>query len=453
MNSTGIIIKREYLSRVKKRSFIVMTILGPILFAAMMIVPVWLTSVEDKEEKTIYVIDDSLLFYNRFEDSDLVKFVYAPGTDVDSAIYRMEQGEYYGVLQIPYSIIETGTVKTKFFSAKQPAMSLQLEIKKDMEKWLKDIKLQVKGSEIGLEKEELADVIKSIETNVIVDTEVVKNGERKRTSTDLSMIIGYIAGFMIYMFVFMYGTQVMRGVIEEKSNRIVEVIVSSVKPFQLMMGKIIGIAMVGLTQFVLWIVLTIGIVTAVQFAFQDELKGFQQTPQMEQMSSSSSQIGDIPVQSEMQGKMQEFITALGDVDFPLIIVSFLIYFLFGYLLYAGMFAAVGSAVDNEADTQQFMLPISLPLVLGLIMMFNVINNPESGLAFWFSMIPFTSPIVMMVRIPFEVPFWQILLSWSILIASFVFMVWLSGKIYRTGILMYGKKVNYKELWKWIRFKN
>lgn len=452
MNPIGTIIKREYLSRVKKRTFIIMTILGPLLFAALMVVPVLLTMIEDKEEKTIYVIDNSFVFENKFKNSELLKFVYNPETKLDSAISWMEKGDFYGVLHIPSSIVETSKAKAKFYSTKQPSMALQMEFMSDMEAWLKDIKLHKKGSELGIDKKTFEDIIDRINVQVTLETEVVKDGERKQTSTDFAMILGYIAGFLIYMFVFMYGAQVMRGVIEEKSNRIVEVIVSSVKPFQLMMGKIIGIAMVGLTQFVLWIFLTLGLVTVANLVLADQLKTFQQNPDTVQFTTSSPQIGDVSTTGEMQAKIQEFFHGIETVDIPIILFAFILYFLLGYLLYASMFAAIGSAVDNEADTQQFMLPISLPLILGLVIMFNVISNPEGPLAFWASMIPFTSPIVMMARMPFGVPGWQILVSLVILLFSFIGMVWVSGRIYRTGILMYGKKVNYKELWKWIRFK-
>lgn len=454
MSRTSIIIRREYLSRVKKKTFIIMTILGPILFAALMIVPIWLAQIKDTEEKTIAILDDSFLFVDQFEDSEYLKYEYLQSMDIDAALELMKQNDFYAVLYIPHNIVSTGHSSAMMYSYKQPGLAVQMEMLNHMEKYITDAKLQIKGEELGVEKEALRNVIKAVETNVDIKTRIINDdGEQKSTSTEIAMIIGYIAGFLIYMFVFMYGSQVMRGVIEEKSNRIVEIIVSSVRPFKLMMGKIIGIALVGLTQFILWIVLTFGIVTAAQFFLLDDMEGFQQSPQMEQLISSNSQVGDNAIQDQFSGKIEEALNALSSINFPLLIGAFLFYFLFGYLLYAGMFAAVGAAVDNEADTQQFMLPISLPLVLGLIVMFSVINSPESSLAWWFSIIPFTSPIVMMVRIPFGVPVIDLVLSFSVLILSFIFMVWLSGKIYRIGILMYGKKVSYKELWKWIRYKN
>ncbi|MFO7789889.1 MAG: ABC transporter permease [Bacteroidota bacterium] len=454
MNKILIILRREYLSRVKKRSFIIMTILGPILFAGMMFVPVWLAQMEDTETKTIAVIDDSYIFRSHFQDKEYLKYEYLDGYSVDSAVSVMEDRGYYAVLFIPTSIVEAGTAVSKLYSHKQPAMNVKIQIASDMEKLLEDAKLQIKGSELGISKNEMRNIVKAVKTNIDIHTiKLGDDGEQKSTSTEISMIIGYLAGFLIYMFVFMYGSQVMRGVIEEKSNRIVEIIVSSVKPFTLMMGKIIGVAMVGLTQFVLWIILTIALFTGAQALFLNDIKGFQQTPQTEQMVSSGTELGEQPVQTELSQGVETAMQSISAINFPVLLISFVIYFLFGYLLYAGLFAAVGSAVDNEADTQQFMLPITLPLVLGLIVMFSVINNPESSLAWWFSIIPFTSPIVMMVRIPFGVPVTDLILSWGVLILTFVLMVWLSGKIYRIGILMYGKKVNYKELWKWIKHSN
>lgn len=453
MNRTLIILKREYLSRIKKRTFIIMTILGPILFAGLMFVPIWLAQMEDTEEKTIAVIDDSYIFRNHFKDTEYLKYEYLDGYSVDSAVAVMEERGYYAVLYIPITVVETGTAVTKMYSYKQPSMSVKLEIMSDMEKLLEDAKLHIKGSELGISQDEMRKIVKAVKTKVNIDTiKLGDDGAQKSTSTEISMIIGYLAGFLIYMFVFMYGSQVMRGVIEEKSSRIVEVIISSVKPFKLMMGKITGIALVGLTQFVLWIILTLGLFTAAQGIFLDDMKGFEQNPQVEKLVSSSDRVGDQPVETELSSGVKTALQSIKSINFPLLLTSFLIYFLFGYLLYAGLFAAVGSAVDNEADTQQFMLPITLPLVLGLIVMFSVINNPESSIAWWFSIIPFTSPIVMMVRLPFGVPVGDLILSWSLLILTFIFIVWMSSKIYRTGILMYGKKVNYKEIWKWIRYK-
>jgi ABC-2 type transport system permease protein len=270
------------------------------------------------------------------------------------------------------------------------------------------------------------------------------------------MFIGYIAGLLIYMFIFMYGVQVMRGVIEEKTNRIVEVIISSVKPFQLMLGKIIGIALVGVTQFVMWVILIV-LFTWIGLTIitpDYSASGLMTPPQMEQAAPGQPIISDISVPAdESTGQFHDMIReTLESVNFLEIALVFLIYFLGGYLLYASLFAAVGSAVDNETDTQQFMFPITIPLILGIFVMANAIQNPDGSFAFWFSIIPFTSPIVMMARIPFGVPYPELYLSIFLLLITFIATTWLAGKIYRTGILMYGKKVTYGELLKWIRYK-
>ena len=266
-----------------------------------------------------------------------------------------------------------------------------------------------------------------------------------------------VTGLMIYMFIFLFGVQVMRGVIEEKTNRIVEVIVSSVKPFQLMMGKIVGVALVGLTQFILWITFTAAIIFTVQMAFPDKFKLPEQKQVVMQSphTGSDANAGTPQVKNthgEENAQYSGFLQALSAIPYPTIIASFLFYFLFGYLLYGALFALVGSAVDNETDTQQFMLPVTIPLIFSIVMLQAIIMNPNGTLAFWLSMIPLTSPIVMMIRIPFGVPWGQVILSGALLIAGFLGATWLAAKVYRTGILMYGKKVDYRELWKWIRYK-
>jgi ABC-2 type transport system permease protein len=247
---------------------------------------------------------------------------------------------------------------------------------------------------------------------------------------------------------------VMRGVMEEKMSRIVEVIVSSVKPFQLMMGKIIGVALVGLTQFLLWVILSTVVISFVSSTF---MSGKSDEEKMEQMAKvkGMQNMQQMPPQAQevMKSKGEKLTELLGTINFPVIIGSFIFFFLGGYLLYSALFAAIGSAVDSETDTQQFMLPVTMPLVLAYIVSASVMENPNGSVAFWFSMIPFTSPIVMMLRIPFGVPYWQIGLSMFLLILGFIFTTWLAAKIYRTGILMYGKKVSYGELWKWLRYHN
>jgi len=281
-----------------------------------------------------------------------------------------------------------------------------------------------------------------------IDLKTIKwgeNGNDKVGSAELALVIGMITAFIIYMFIVIYGAQVMTGVVQEKTNRIVEVIISSVKPFELMMGKIIGIAMVGLTQFLMWVILT-AVITTVGSAILGLNMDVNSLQQMQQVGVHSS----LQTQA-MPSEMQNLFIALNGLNYVQIIGLFIVYFLGGYLLYASLFAAVGSAVDNETDTQQFSLPIMLPIIFAIYAGIFSAQNPDGPLAFWCSMIPFTSPIVMMVRLPFDVPVWQIVLSISILILSFVGTTWMAAKIYRTGILMYGKKVTWKELWKWLRY--
>ncbi len=446
MNKIKLIILREYLTRVKKKSFIVMTILGPILFAAMMVVPAWLASMEDTDVKNIAVIDSSGIFLNKISDTDYIKFEYLQNTTLKKVQNIFPESDYYAVLQILPSITYEPSA-VHLFSNKQPSFSIKSHIANAMEKELKDRKLRAHGID--------QEVLNSIKSDVSIRTiQWTEDGGVKESSTEVAMIVGYASGFLIYFFIFLFGAQVMRGVIEEKTNRIVEIIVSSAKPFQLMMGKIVGIAMVGLTQFLLWIVLTTGIIGGVKTVFFPELgtKNAQEVV-VEDLFEQQNLAQIDQIQPQEIEKFTRIFNSVKSIDFGVMFGSFIFFFLGGYLLYGSLFAAIGAAVDNETDTQQFMLPITIPLILGIFVMMNAIQSPDSPVAFWFSIIPLTSPIVMMVRIPFGVPYWQVALSMGLLVLTFLGSVWLAGKIYRTGILMYGKKVNYKELWKWIRYKS
>lgn len=461
MSKIGLIIKREYGTRVKKKTFIIMTILGPILFAAMMIAPVILMQMESDDYKKIAVIDEARMFDNALKNTEYIDFEFVSDKYFDSATstYNLTQAkadlkesDYYALLYIPHTAVQTNRGAVQLISYQQPNMGLKMHIANGIEKRIEDIKLSTKADDLGITQQDVDEILMVVNTNInVVTTTLDEKGGEKESSTEIAMIIGYICGFLIYMFVFMYGSQVMRGVIEEKSNRIIEVIVSSVKPFQLMMGKIVGVALVGLTQFVLWVVLTIGLVSVGQSVLLKDYKMSEISQNTMSMGSQLDESGN--PQDEDAMKFEEMFRAVYSVDYVTVISLFLFYFLGGYLLYAAMFAVVGSAVDNETDTQQFMLPITIPLVLGIIVMVSAINNPSGSLAYWFSIIPFTSPIVMMVRIPFGVPFVDLFISMALLVVSFVFMTWFAAKIYRVGILMYGKKVNYKELWKWFKYRN
>ena len=445
MGKISLILKREYLTRVKKKSFLIMTIVGPILMAALIIVPVIMTKMEGEEMKVVAVVDKSYSFNKTIPETDFLKFAYLPAANLEDLKKNMSKSDYYAILFIPDNVLDSRV--TQLYSNKQPSMSVKMHITNAIEKEIETMKLAASGIDKS--------VLESIKTNIDIQTiKWTEDGKEEQSNTELLMAVGFVSGFLIYFFIFMYGAQVMRGVIEEKTNRIVEVIISSVKPFQLMVGKIIGVAMVGLTQFLLWMILTFAIVTIAQtILFSDQIMATSQQMQASGMLSAGGIQKVAPIANEDMTDAASLFASLQSINFGLMIGSFLFFFIFGYLLYAALFAAIGSAVDNEADTQQFMMPVTIPLILSLVMVQTVIQNPEGPIAFWMSIIPFTSPIIMMVRIPFGVSAWEIALSMTLLVLTFIFTTWLAGKIYRTGILMYGKKVNYKELWKWLRYKS
>ncbi|MCC6253140.1 MAG: ABC transporter permease [Bacteroidia bacterium] len=439
MKKILLIIQREYLSRVKKKSFVVMTILGPILMIGLIFAQFWIKMIPEEKQK-ILVVDESKLFTNKLENSSNSTFTFSNNSLIDEQ-NNFFKTDYNVILYIPANIIDSQ--KIQIFYKKQPGLSLQDYISTVIEKKLEDMKLIASGIN--------ANQLKSIKTKLnVTNTKIEKNGIFETKDNEVSMILGFLAGILIYFFIFLYGAQVMRGVIEEKTSRIIEVIISSVKPFELMMGKIIGIAMVGLTQFLLWIILSaVGTTLVGNALMKDDLKieAVEQT-----YKSNVPQQKDVFKELDSQQKTEIINSFFEQVNFPVMIGSFLFYFLFGYLLYGALFAAVGSAVDSEADTQQFMLPITVPLILAFVFSQNVMTNPESALAFWLSIFPLTSPVIMMVRIPFGVPYFDLFLSMFLLVAGFIGVTWLSGKIYRTGILMYGKKNSYKELWKWLFYR-
>lgn len=457
MSKISLIVQREYLTRVRKKSFIIMSILGPLLFAALLVLPALLANVEDKDIKQIAVIDESLILtsYNTgkavstIPETEYLKFITLEDVELESLQENFASTGYYAVLYIPANVITSE--RALLYSDKQPSLDVSSHISNAMEQQLENMKLAAHNIE------NLDQILAEVATDIKVSSiKWTRDGEAKKSSTGLAMGIGYASGLLIYMFIFLYGAMVMRGVIEEKTSRIVEVIVSSVRPFQLMMGKIIGVGLVGLTQFLIWVVFTGILVVGASTVFGTTMQ--QQAP-MAQGSGNELFSQDENVErgteefSEGEAFMADILGAFESVEPGKIIFAFLFFFLFGYMLYSSLFAVVGSAVDNETETQQFMLPITLPLILGIILMANVMQNPDGPLAFWFSIFPLTSPIVMMVRMPFEVPLWEILLSGGLLILTILGTVWVAGKIYRTGILMYGKKVNYKELWKWLNYKN
>ena len=445
-NKLFLIISREFLIRVRKKSFIIMTILTPILFAALIILPsLIMTLSSGKTGQQILVVDHSGLCEPFFNDTD--EFVYKFDQQADVAgIKKSFPDNLYALVEIsePDSSLN---VAVSALSSKQLNLDAKTEIERNVKNALEKHKLE------RYNIENLEQIIKEINTKVSVKTfTVTESGDEKVAMVEIYMGIAYIASFMIYMFIFMFGSMVMRGVIEEKTTRIVEVIVSSVRPFQLMLGKILGVGSVAMLQFLIWILLTVAITAGVQSIIGfDKIAGT--TPEIANVAGAQGTelAGVVNAAQTDSGVAGEIFSALSSVPVTGIVVSFILYFLLGYLLYAAMFAAVGSAVDNEADTQQLIFPVTLPLILGLFIMIHTFQHPDSALSFWGSMIPFTSPMVMMARVPFGVPFWELALSVGLLAVTFLLMTYVSAKIYRVGILMYGKKPNFKDLYKWLKY--
>jgi ABC-2 type transport system permease protein len=430
MNKIGLIIAREYLTRVRKKSFIIMSIVGPLLFGFMMVVPVWLASREG-DEKIVEVLDESGYFRGKFEKAGAVSFIYLDNS-IEEAKEDLKSKGSYGLLYIPKLDLYNPQGIT-FFAENNPSIEVQASLERFIKNEIEEIKL----NESGIDKEQLDKIKTNINISVI---NVTENGEKEGDVT-MATIVGYAAAFMLYFFIFLYGVQTLRGVIEEKTSRIVEVIISSVKPFQLMMGKIIGIGAVGLTQFMIWVILTFTISQVVMYVYNIDISG---TNQLEMIQNSQ-----MPESEEIA----QVFAKINTINFPLLISTFLFYFIGGYLFYGSLFAGVGSAVDNDADAQQFQLPITMPLILSIIILSAIIRDPHGDLAFWASIIPFTSPVVMMMRIPFDPPVWHIALSMVCMVVGFIFTTWLAGRVYRIGILMHGAKVNYKILAKWFMMKN
>ncbi|MDT8394620.1 MAG: ABC transporter permease [Bacteroidales bacterium] len=450
MKKILLVIQREYLTRVRKRSFIVMTILGPILMASAFVVPMYLATLTESETKVVSVLDETGWFYGRFSDTEEFNFRYTAKSLDDAKIDMLEKDEF-ALLYIPRREL-TIPSSAILYSMKQPGVDMKSYIRNVMSKEVELQKLRINLDEMALSDEDreramkLPDLIKS---NIELSTmKIDETGGEEETFTEIMMAVAFVSGMIIYMFIFIFGAQVLRGVMEEKTSRIIEVMASSVRPFQLMMGKIVGIAMVGLTQFLLWVIFTFTIVSVFQLSFADQLPG----PDV-RMAINQQQGMDVAAAQADNTQIARVFEIIDSIRYDVILLSFLFFFLGGYLLYAALFAAIGSAVDSESDTQQFMLPVTLPLFLGFIVANIAVYDPDGNIALWFSMIPFTSPIVMMARIPFGVPIEQIWISAGLLILGFVFTTWLASRIYRTGILMYGKKVSYKELWKWITYRN
>jgi ABC-2 type transport system permease protein len=451
MNKTLLIIQREYLNKVKKKSFLLMTVLGPLLFGGLIVGIALIAAMDDTHHHILvaddlgYLIEDEVITFEqagidrpRFRNSKRLSFDFRKGTvDVDA---ELETGIYTGVVQL--SAISYTDGKVELFAEKTPSLSVQNKIARDLEDALE--LYRAKKNAIPIE------TYRSIRQKVDINVIKPSSGGKEDLTSSRAMV-GFGFALIIYFFIFFYGVQVMRGVMEEKTNRIVEVIISSVKPFQLMMGKIIGIGLVGLTQFLIWVGLTAAIATVGMTAIQGKMLE-RQKEQLAMIQSGgiieAPNMNEGPDPDEMQS---ELLAVMQEVPWADVVVSFLIFFICGYLLYGSLFAAIGASVDNETDSQQFMMPVTMPLIFGYIVSTMMIENPESSIGNIFALVPLTSPIVMMVKTAIGVSIGLKLLSIAILILSILGFVWLAAKIYRVGILMYGKKPSYKELWKWMRY--
>ena len=453
MKNLGIIISREYLTRVKKKSFLLTTFLVPILFAAMCILPSVIMFMAKDEGKKIAVVDQSGIVLPYLEDSDAVTYEDYSSEPVDSMKIRFESLGLDALVVVSPLDSVAKTVSVVSYSNKPLSVDLKDRIGSRAEEAVEDYRISL--YDMG----DLKQIMEDVKADVSVSTYTLdESGEEQITSSEVYMIISMVLSIIIYMFIALFSGMVMQSVIEEKSSRVVEVLVSSVKATELMFGKIIGVACVALTQFFLWIVLTLLLVGGFSaFVGFDSLMGDpEQTEQMMQMTSQM-QMGGVDMQEMTETMADEsgmgaVISTLSNINWVQMILAFVIYFALGYLLYASLFAAIGSAVENEADTNQLQLPVTIPLMLAFFVALYAFNAPDSPVVWWGSMIPLTSPIVMLARIPFGVPGWELALSIVLLVGTFVACGWLSAKIYKIGILMFGKKTTFKDLWKWLKQK-
>lgn len=444
MNKILLIIQREYLSRVKKKSFIIMTLLTPLIVAGFygLIIYFSIQGVKGTFNK-VAVVNHNKSLTEKLQPTKNIGYTYV-NESLEAMKSSLKTTKYDYILYLPEFNISSPK-GIQLIGTKQAGLSLSNRVSGDIEELIRTQKLKASGiSQTDLD---------GLKTDVNIDTKKIgEAGKEEDSSAGASTIIGTAAGICMFMFILLYGIQVMRGVIEEKTSRIIEIMISSVKPFQLMMGKIIGIALVGLTQFVLWIVLTASISTLAVSAFvgKDAIAQNTSVAIKAKDGTSISPAVNSPVDSPVLA-MQK---SLASLDLTKIILVFIFFFIGGYLFYSALYAAIGSAVDSETETQQFMMPVMMPLLVGYALSLSVVtNDPYGPIAFWLSMIPFTSPIAMVVRLPYGVPDWQLALSMLILVIGFIGTVWLASRIYRVGILMYGKKTSLKEMIKWFTYKN
>ena len=451
------IISREYMTRVKKKSFLLITFLGPIFFAAIAILPSIIMFMAEDKGKQVAVIDESGIVMPKFVDTEAIDYTDCTGQSLDSLKNQLDNLGYDALVQISPLDPEKNSVSVTAYSTSPMSVDMKEAIGSRVDEAVEDYRLSL------YEIEDLKQIMEDVKYNSTVVTYTLgEDGEEKISSSEVYMIISLALSMIIYMFIAMFSGMVMQSVIEEKASRVVEVLVSSVKATELMFGKIIGVACVALTQFFLWIVLTAVIVTGVSSFIGFDTMLQSTTAQTEQMAQMTEGLG---VDADMMGmampavdtaavaqggEMGAILSTLKDLNYGMLLIGFFVYFALGYLLYSSLFAAIGSAVENEADTQQLSIPVTIPLMIGFFIAFYAFKAPDSAVVFWGSMIPFTSPIVMLARIPFGVPVWELALSMGLLVATFLACGWASAKIYRIGILMFGKKTTFKDLWKWLK---
>lgn len=440
MNKTGLIVKREYLRRVRKKSFLLITFLMPFLIAGLLFVPLWLAGLKGDDVRKVAVIDATGKYVSLFEDTETYHFL--PSDKSLEAYRENPDKEIFAFLNITGDLLTNPKAAT-LYSEKQVPSELSRLVNQILSRQIADDKLA------SFQIPNLKEIIR--ESRVDFNIQTIKWGEdgsETASSATVASMIGGAFTMLIYMFILFYGAMVMQGVMEEKTNRIVEVMISSVRPFELMMGKIVGIGLVGLTQMFMWGIMTVALLIGASFLLGGGMNAEAMSSDLMTANPSMATLADPAVQSAGN----EWLQLLHTINFTEIGLFFIVYFIGGYMLYASMFAAIGSAVDSQEDTQQFVAPVTIFMVFALYAGIYSMENPDGPLAFWCSMIPFTSPIVMMVRIPFEIPLWEKMLSVLLLYVSFIGITWISAKIYRTGILMYGKKPSLKEMAKWIRYK-
>ena len=451
LRNIGIIISREYLTRVKKKSFLLTTFLVPVLFAAVCILPSVIMMLAKDTGKQVAVVDQSGIVMPYLVDTETIDYADYSAEPVDSMKTKFAELNLDALLVISQIDSASKSVTVSSFSEKPVSIDMKEAFASRINEAVEDYRLSF------YDTADLKQIMADVESDVAISTFTLdESGEEKITSSEVYMIISMVLSIIIYMFIAMFSGMVMQSVIEEKSSRIVEVLVSSVKATELMFGKIIGVACVALTQFFLWIVLT-GVLVGGFSAFVgfDSLMGDPaQAEQIMQMAGTTGGVSveEITSMAQNESEMGAVLSTLRDLNYIQLILAFVIYFALGYLLYSSLFAAIGSAVENEADTNQLQMPVTVPLMLAFFIALYAFRAPDSQIVFWGSMIPFTSPIVMLARIPYGVPTWELLLSIALLAGTFIACAWVSAKIYKIGILMFGKKTTFKDLWKWLRMK-